>query len=360
MPSERKRFEIEGVPVGRDERPYVLAEIGINHGGEVGLARRMIRAAAEAGADGVKFQTFRAAELVNPEKAPDQYEIFSKCELDGDAHIELRDFARANGVAFVSTPFSERDADMLAEIGVPAIKIASGDLTNHPLLAHVGSLNLPVVLSTGMSFLEEVRAAREMLLSAGCPSLAILHCVSRYPTAPFELNLRAIPTMLAEFSEVIGFSDHTQGIWAAPAAVALGARFVEKHFTLDRTLPGPDHALSAEPDELSALIRAVRSVFEGLGDGEKKPCEEELRKRHLGRKGLYASRDIPADTAISAEDVRISRPEGEIGAWALGFIVGRKTMQALKAGEEITWKGLGVEEEDVLKLGGFWNTQGRA
>jgi sialic acid synthase SpsE len=359
MPSA-ERFEIEGVAIGREERPYVLAEIGINHGGDVSLAERMVQAAAEAGADGVKFQTFRAADLVNPEKAPDQYEIFSKCELDRKAHLRLRDVARAASVAFISTPFSERDADLLAEIGLPAIKIASGDLTNHPLLKHVGALGLPVILSTGMSYLEEVRAARDVLLSAGCPNLALLHCVSRYPTAPSELNLLAIGTMLQEFPEVIGFSDHTEGIWAAPAAVAVGARFIEKHFTLDRTLPGPDHALSVEPGQLALLVEAVRGVYEGLGDGEKKPCEEEVRKRHLGRKGLYASRDIAKGAVISRDDVKVSRPEGVIGAWALEVVLGKEACRAVKAGEEITWETVGVKDSDSVKLGGFWNTRGRA
>ncbi len=343
MQSVTCEFEIQGVRVGRECRPYVLAEIGINHNGDVGLGERMIRAAAESGADGVKFQTFRAVDLAHPEKAPEQYELFSKVELDREAHERLRDVARREGIAFISTPFGIPEADMLAEIGVPAIKIASGDVTNHPLLEHVGGLGLPVILSTGMSFMDEVRAAREIILKAGCEKLAILHCVSRYPTTPEELNLNAIRAMADEFPEVIGFSDHTQGVWAAPAAVAMGARFVEKHFTLDCNLPGPDHALSVEPDELKALVEAVGNVFRGLGDGVKQPCPKELEKRHLGRKGLYIAKDIDKGSVLGEADIRLSRPEGELGAPEFFGLIGRKTSRPMREGDEITLDALEPE-----------------
>jgi len=330
------KFEIQGVTVGREARPYVLAEIGINHNGDIDLAARMIRAAAESGADGVKFQTFKAADLAHPKKAPEYYELFRKVELDRDAHVRLRDIAWDAGVAFISTPFGVNEAEMLREIGVPAVKIASGDLTNRPLLAHVGGMGLPVILSTGMSYLDEVRRARDVLVKAGCDKLAILHCVSRYPVRPEELNLRAIETLSREFPDVIGFSDHTEGTWAAPAAVAIGARFIEKHFTLDRSLPGPDQSLSVEPGELRALVDAVGSVFSALGDGEKKPCSAELEKRHLGRKGLYASRDLASGTVLTAEDIKLSRPEGEIGAMELSNVLGKIVRVSISAGDEIT------------------------
>ncbi len=329
-------FDIQGVKVSRDSRPYVLAEIGINHEGNVDLARRLILAAADAGAHGVKFQTFNAADLAHPEKAPEYYDLFRKVELDRDAHILLRDIARDAGVAFISTPFGVSEAEFLAEIEVPAIKIASGDMTNYQLLNCVGGLGLPVILSTGMSFLEEVTGARDTLLSAGCDKLAILHCVSRYPTSPAELNLKSIVTLAAEFPEVIGFSDHTTGIWAAPAAVALGARFIEKHFTLDKAMPGPDHALSVEPAELKALIAAVNMVYDGLGDGEKKPCPVELEKRDQGRKGVYASRDLEAGAVLTENDFKLTRPEGEIKASEYAQIIGRVINGPLSEGDEIT------------------------
>jgi N,N'-diacetyllegionaminate synthase len=341
MKSDSYEFEIQGVMVGRERRPYVLAEIGINHGGDVELAVEMILAAGESGADGVKFQTFKASERAHPEKAPDQYAIFKKVELDRDAHVRLREFAMERGIAFISTPFGIAEADMLAEIGVPAFKIASGDLTNHALLQHVGSLGRSVILSTGMSYMGEVCAAREMLLNAGCEHLAILHCVSRYPTEPEDLNLRAIESMLAEFPEVIGFSDHTMGIWAAPAAVGMGARFIEKHFTLDRTLPGPDHALSVEPGELKALVEAVRNTFHALGDGIKQPCPIELEKRHLGRKGFYAARTLEKGAIISADDIKISRPQGNVPATEYANIIGQVVLMDLAEGDEITRDSIG-------------------
>jgi len=336
MQSGNSEFDIGGIQVGRSERPYVLAEIGINHDGSVEQAEQLIVAAWEAGAHGVKFQTLRASDLAHPDKAPEQYELFRSVELDRDAHIHLKSVADSHGIAFISTPFGLREADMLAEIGVPAIKIASGDMTNYPLLDHAGRLGLPVIMSTGMSYLDEVRAARDVLLGAGCTNFALLHCVSRYPTTPVEANLRSVGTMLKEFPEVIGFSDHTEGIWAAPSAVALGARFIEKHFTLDRSLPGPDHALSAEPSELRELIRAINNTYDGLGDGEKKPCPMELENRSRGRKGLYASRSLPAGTRISLEDLKISRPEGEVSAADYGEVIGGEISRSLEAGEEIT------------------------
>lgn len=330
-------FEIEGVPVGRDRRPYVLAEIGINHGGDLDLAERLIREAARAGADGVKFQTFRADDLVSREKSPEYWELFSKCELGREAHVRLREVARSEKVAFLSTPFSFKDVDLLMEVGVPAFKVASGDLTNHPLLRYIGRLGLPVILSTGMSDLNEVREARHVLLDSGCPALAILHCVSRYPAQPGELNLRAIQLLLLEFPDVIGFSDHSEGIWASTAAVALGARFIEKHFTLDRTMPGPDHVLSAEPAQLEAIVQACRNVFESLGSGAKEPTADELTNRRLGRKGLYASRDIPQGTVVSMDDVVVLRPEGEIPARMLGAIIGKVSAVPIRKGEAFSW-----------------------
>ena len=341
MKSDGYEFEIQGVMVGRDRRPYVLAEIGINHNGDIDLAGELISAAGESGADGVKFQTFKASDLTHPVKAPDQYEIFKKVELDRDAHVLLKDHAAKQRVAFISTPFGIPEADMLSDIGVPAFKIASGDLTNHALLAHVGSLGCPVILSTGMSYMDEVCAAREVLLNAGCEHLAILHCVSRYPTAPDELNLRAVVSMVDKFPEVIGFSDHTEGIWAAPAAVAMGARFIEKHFTLDRTLPGPDHALSVEPQELKNLVEAVGKVFDGLGDGIKQPCPMELEKRHLGRKGFYAARVLKRGEMISAGDIKISRPQGDVPATEYANIIGQMVLNDLTEGDEITRDSIG-------------------
>ena len=335
MRSGRDNFEIQGVIVGRGIRPYILAEIGINHNGDIELAEELIRAAKKSGADGVKFQTFRAADLAHPEKQPEYFKLFSSVELDRDAHVRLRNLAENLDIAFISTPFGIPEADMLMEIGVPAIKIASGDITNHALLNHVGGFGVPVILSTGMSDLDEVRKAREVLLDAGCDKFALLHCVSRYPTKPREVNFRAIETMAREFPEVIGFSDHTEGVWAAPAAVAMGASFIEKHFTLDKSLTGPDHVLSTEPDEMKVLIDSCMKVFAGIGDGVKRPTEDELENRKSGRKGIYAARNLTSGSILQFSDLKFSRPEGEISASDYTDIVGSTITKDVKIGEEI-------------------------
>jgi sialic acid synthase SpsE len=341
MLSGKDKFEIAGIEVGRDSSPYVLAEIGINHNGDIHLAEKLIHAAKESGADGVKFQTFKASDLAHPDKQPEYFELFSRVELDRDSHIHLKKVAEEIGIAFISTPFGIQEADFLMELGVPAIKIASGDVTNHPLLNHVGGLGIPVIMSTGMCDLDEVRAARDVLLNAGCDRFALLHCVSRYPTRPDELNFRAIVTLREEFPEPIGFSDHTEGTWAAPASVAMGASFIEKHFTLDKKLDGPDHVLSTEPSELKELIEACKNVFMGLGDGIKKPCPEELKNRKAGRKGIYASRDLKAGTELTLEDLKFSRPEGEISVSDYKEIMGGIITGEIKKGEEVTRSKIG-------------------
>lgn len=342
MRSVAAGFEIAGVKVSRDSSPFVLAEIGINHNGNVEIAAELIRQAKQAGAHGVKFQTFKAEDLVNREKSPEYFELFRKCELDRPAHFYLKELADTEGIAFISTPFGEKEADLLNELGVAAVKIASGDLTNHALLAHVAGFRRPVILSTGMSDIREVRLARQVLIDAGCEKIALLHCVSRYPTKPEELNLNAIMTMCEEFPDVIGFSDHTEGIWAAPAAVAMGARFIEKHFTLDRKMDGPDHALSVEPSELRILVKSLQNVFKGLGDGLKEPCDEERKNRHLGRKGLYAAIDLVPGMVISREHVKLSRPQGEIQASELNEILGLKILSTILAGGEIKRESIGM------------------
>ncbi|HEX9744234.1 MAG TPA: N-acetylneuraminate synthase family protein [bacterium] len=336
MKSAVLQFEIAGVPVGRDARPYILAEIGINHNGDVKIAEELIHAAKESGADGVKFQTFKAEDLVNRERSPEYYELFKKVELDRHSHEKLLGTASDAGIAFISTPFGEDEAQFLSDLGVPAIKIASGDVTNHLLLEKVAGLNLPVILSTGMSYMEEVVAARDVLVKNGCHEIVLLHCVSRYPTTPGELNLRSIKTMLDEFPDVIGFSDHTEGIWASIAAVSMGARFIEKHFTLDRKMDGPDHALSAEPDELKELVESIGNTYDGLGSGIKEPCPAELENRHLGRKGIYAALNIDPGTELTRDILKVSRPEGDIGADEIRQFFGLKINRKIQAGGEIT------------------------
>jgi N-acetylneuraminate synthase/N,N'-diacetyllegionaminate synthase len=330
-------LRIERRVINRGRPAYILAEIGINHEGDINLAKEMIDAAAECGADGVKFQSFRAGDLVDKDASPDYYELFKRVELSRKEHEKLFAYCGDKGLNFLSTPFDNSMVDMLIGLGVGAMKVASGDLTHLPMLRHIGSKGVPVILSTGMSFLSEVDEARRALYESGCPGMVLLHCVSRYPAKPGDLNLRSMVKLGEVFNELYGFSDHSVGYLAAVTAAAMGANFIEKHFTLDKNLPGPDHKLSADPEEMKALVDGVRYVEKALGRGTKEPIEEELRDRHLGRRGCYAAKDIKRGEKLTSSKVKFTSPEGVIPAKLWERIEGRKTSKAVKKGKPIDW-----------------------
>ena len=299
--------------------PLVIAEAGVNHNGDVQRAQRMVAAAARAGADYVKFQGFDAAGLVAAGTATagyqfhntgtaDQEALLREVELNIDALAVIARTCREEGVRFLCTPFDPTLAEPLLAIGMDYIKVASGELTNHPALAYFGTLGVPILLSTGMATLAEVGEAVAVLDVAGCPRLTILHCTSIYPAPAATLNLRAIPTLAAAFQRPVGYSDHSSGDHAAIAAVALGATVVEKHFTLDRTLPGPDHPASLEPAELAAMIVKLRDTAAALGDGVKRPMEEEKVTAALVRRSWHAARNLPRGHVLSAGDLAVKRP----------------------------------------------------
>ncbi len=331
-----------GIKIGRRlidaGRPvYILAEIGINHEGDINLAKEMISAAGECGTDGVKFQSFRARDLVDKAASPEYYELFKRVELSVKEHEELFAYAGKMGMDFLSTPFDFRMVDMLAGLGVKAIKVASGDVTHHPLLKHIGSKGLPVILSTGMSHLSEVDEARRVLYGSGCPGMVLLHCVSRYPAAVESLNLLSMMHLYEAFGEPVGFSDHSMGYLAAVTSAALGACFIEKHFTTDKKLPGPDHKLSADPVEMKALVEGVKYAQKAFGSGVKEPTPEELRDRHLGRRGCYASKDLKKGTKLTESNVKFTRPEGKVPAKLWERIEGRKISRGVRKGEALDW-----------------------
>src|SRR5215203_3588177 len=299
---------------------FVIAEAGVNHNGDLQMARALIDVAVEAGADAVKFQTFNA-DLLATSDAPkaeyqlqttgddeSQLEMLRRLELSPDTHRELQSHCHERGIIFLSTPFDESAVDLLDELGVPAFKISSGDLTNSPLLEHVAGKGKPVILSTGMSELSELIEAVSVLNNAGCENPVLLHCVSNYPASAAEVNLRAMQTMRSAFDVPVGFSDHTEGIDVALAAVALGACVIEKHFTMDRTLPGPDHRASLEPAELRDLVRSIRRVETALGNGRKVPTVSELETAKVARRSLVAARDIPAGATLERDMVVMRRP----------------------------------------------------
>lgn len=316
---------------------FIIAEAGVNHNGSLELAKRLVDAAAEAGADAVKFQTFRADKLVSrkAQKAEyqkrttaaeeTQYEMIKKLELDENAHSELIRYCREQRIMFLSTPFDHDSIDMLNDFGMPIFKIPSGEITNLPYLRHIGKIGKEVILSTGMADLGEIEDALDVLMQAGVPKekITVLHATTEYPCPIAEVNLRAMQTIRAAFGVKVGYSDHTQGIEVPIAAVAMGACVVEKHFTLDRSMEGPDHKASLEPKELQAMVRAIRQVTQALGDGIKKPSKSEIKNIAIARKSIVAARPIKIGEAFSVDNIFIKRPGNGISPMRWEEVLGQ-------------------------------------
>jgi N,N'-diacetyllegionaminate synthase len=342
---------VAGRAVGDGHPAMVIAEGGVNHNGDLELARRMMDAAREAGADVIKFQTFRAERLVSP-LAPradyqrvtgepsSQLEMLRKLELSERAHVELWRHGREVGLPVLSTPFDDRSADFLLRLGVSAYKVGSGELTNLPFLEHLAGKGLPMLVSTGMATLGEVEQAVHGIRRAGNPPLILLQCTSRYPAPPAEANLRVLETLRAAFGVPVGYSDHTRGNDVALAAVARGACVIEKHFTLDRRLPGPDHTASAEPDQFAALVRSIRTVEVALGHGRKEPSSREAEIAEVARRSVVAARDLEAGERITPDAIDIKRPGTGLPPSAVEQVVGRRLVRALPAGTPLTWEVL--------------------
>jgi N-acetylneuraminate synthase/N,N'-diacetyllegionaminate synthase len=330
--------------VGPGHSVFIIAEAGVNHNGDLEMARKLVEVAVAAGADAVKFQTFRAEAVASPNAPKAQYQIdttgnsetqlemLRRLELSPRAHHEIQELCRKSGIIFLSTPFDEAAADLLAQFDVPAFKISSGDITNLPLLAHVARNGKPVILSTGMSDLDEVAEAVTAIQNEGCDQLILLHCVTNYPASATDINLRAMRTMTEAFGVPVGYSDHTTGIEIPMAAVALGACVIEKHFTLDRDLPGPDHRASLEPAELRAMIEGIRKVEAALGDGRKAPANSELDTARIARRSLVAVGDIRAGTRIVREMIAAKRPGTGLPPAKLSLILGRTALVDITAG----------------------------
>jgi N-acetylneuraminate synthase len=333
--------------VGSGHPVFVIGEAGVNHNGDLDLAHDLVEVAARAGADAVKFQTFKAERTVTPdapkaeyqkqttEAAESHYEMLRRLELSPESHRDLMAHCRKKGILFISTPFDEASADLLDSLDVPAFKVGSGEITNWPFLEYIARKGKPVILSTGMSYLSEVDEAVRVIRRAGCDQLILLHCVSNYPANPAHVNLRAMQTLAKAFQVPVGYSDHTLGIEIALAAVALGACAVEKHFTLDRNLPGPDHRASLEPEELQALVAGIRTVEQALGCGEKVPAPCEAENRLIARRSLTAALDIPAGTMLGRQLLVAKRPGTGLSPALLPLILGRKLRRDLAANELI-------------------------
>jgi len=352
-------------------RTFIIAEAGVNHNGSIEIARKLIAAAKKAGADAVKFQTFQAKKLVTKDSpkaryqaenvniSETQFEMLERLELSAADTKSLFDYAKEAGIVFMSTPFDEDSANMLDALGVGLFKIGSGEMTNKQLIQHIAGKGKTVILSTGMSYLGEVEKAIQWVSEAsGSKSidrvsheevlkhrLILLHCVSGYPCPVSEVNLRAMETMYRAFGLPVGFSDHTLGIEASVAAVALGAAVIEKHMTLDRDMKGPDHRASLDPVTFAALVKSIRNVESALGDGIKKParCEEDTRL--IGRRSLASLRKIHRNTVITADVVGIKRPGTGIQAEFRDIVVGMEAKVDINADSLILWKDLKRPEE---------------
>jgi N,N'-diacetyllegionaminate synthase len=330
---------------------FIIAEAGVNHNGDMELAKKLVDLAAEAGADAVKFQTFRAEEIVtgSAQKADyqketsgageSQFEMLKKLELDVDAHALLMDHCRSRSIAFLSTPFDAQSLDMLIDMGVPVIKVPSGEITNLPYLRKVGAKGLPAILSTGMATLDEVREAVAVLTEAGTPAarITVLHCNTQYPTPLADANLRAMATLAETFPECrVGYSDHTPGITCAVAAAAMGATVIEKHFTLDKAMPGPDHAASMDPTELTDMVRSVREVEQALGDGVKQPSPSERANIDIARRFLVAVAPIKAGEPFSEANVTARRTGcGGVSPMRWDEVMGTVAKRDFQTGEGI-------------------------
>ena len=328
--------------VGDGEPCYVIAEAGVNHDGDLEAALALVDAAVAAGADAVKFQTFVADELASPSApkaayqeetvgaAGSQLDMLRSLQLEREAFGHIRDRCRDRGIEFLSTPFDEPSLELLLGLGVPALKVGSGDVTNLPFLERIGASGLPVVLSTGMSTLDEVRAA---VAALGDIDVVVLHCVSRYPTPPEIVNLRAMATLREALDVPVGFSDHTEGVDTAIAAVALGASVLEKHLTLDRARSGPDHRASLDPEQFTRYIATVRTVERALGDGEKVPAPGEAEVASVARKSVVIVRDLEAGHVLTADDLAVRRPGTGLPPAAVRELPGRVLARPLRAGE---------------------------
>ena len=330
-------------------KTLIIAEAGVNHNGKLALARDLIDAAAEAGADMVKFQTFSADRLVTPRAGKADYQIQSteagesqhamlrKLELTREMHEALVAHCKLREIQFFSTGFDRESIDLLVGLGLKCFKIPSGEITNLPYLRHIGRIGKAVILSTGMANMGEIEAAIDALEHAGTSraKVTVLHCTTEYPTPMAEVNLRAMQSIHAAFGVAVGYSDHTPGIEVAIAAVAMGACVIEKHFTLDRNLPGPDHKASLEPEELKAMVAAIRNIETALGDGIKRLTPSEAKNRPIGRRSLVASQTITAGEVFSAKNITAKRPGTGISPMRWDEVLGRSAPRDFVADELI-------------------------
>ncbi len=327
---------------------YLIAEIGVNHNGSLELALKSIEAAKSAGADAVKFQTFRTENLVtkyaqmaeyqsenlNDHTSQNQFDMLKKIELSFNDFIILQKKCLDLDIDFLSTPFDEESAEFLHSININAFKIGSGDMNNIPLLKKISAYKTPILLSTGMATLEEVRESLAVITES---PVALLHCTSDYPAPLADVNLLAMKTMQNEFGTVVGYSDHTDGVEVSVAAVSLGAKIIEKHFTLDKSLPGPDHKASMTPEQFTNLVRSIRNVELALGDGIKRCMPSEENTKLVARKSIVAARQIHSGEFITAKDLKVKRPGNGLAPKHIDDLVGKMAKESIDMDQLVLW-----------------------
>jgi N,N'-diacetyllegionaminate synthase len=321
------------------EKTLIIAEAGVNHNGSISLAKRLIDIASEAKADYVKFQSFKAENLVSKfaEKADyqkaatrsqeSQYEMLKNLELSYKDFLQLKEYSKLKNIGFLSTPFDIESVNMLLRMGVPVIKIPSGEITNRPYLEHIGKTKKPIILSTGMSSLNEIAEALKTLIDSGSQKnrITVLHCNTEYPSPMEDINLNAMINISKKLNIAVGYSDHSKGIEVSIAAVAMGAKIIEKHFTIDKNLPGPDHSASLEPEELKSLVKAIRNIEMAKGNGIKAPSKSEIKNIKIVRKSIVAKLDIKKGDIFSNENITAKRPGSGISPMKWHKIIGTKS-----------------------------------
>lgn len=330
----------------------IIAEAGVNHNGDMGLAYKMIDEAKAAGADIIKFQTGKPENVMSrfAQKAEyqkvttgseeSQLEMCKKFELEYEDYVSLKEYCEKVGIHFLSTPFDLESVDFLEGLGCDLWKIPSGEITNLPYLIKIAKTHKPIIMSTGMCMLEEVEAAVEVLNTHGAGEISLLHCTTEYPTPYEDVNLKAMLTLQEKFHLKVGYSDHTKGIEVPVAAVAMGASIIEKHFTLDKNMEGPDHKASLEPDELCSMVRQIRNIEKALGTGDKQPAKSEMKNIEIARKSIVAACDIKAGTVFTEDNLTVKRPGSGISPMKWFEVLGRKASRDYCEDELIDKEGI--------------------
>jgi len=331
-------IEIDGKKIGVGQPTYFIAEGGLNHNGDIKLAKKLVEEAKNSGASAIKFQTFKTDEFVR--KSNKYYNLFKQAELTYEEFGELSDYAKQIGITFFSAPFDIESANYLKKIGVPAFKIASSDLINIPLIKHIAKMNKPMIISTGLSIMKEVQDAVNCCMYEGNDKISLLHCIAHYPTDPLEANLDAIHTMREKFRIPIGYSDNGESTLVDLVAVSLGANIIEKHFTLDKKMPGPDHSFSIDPSGLKNLMHQIRDIEKIKGDGKKIPQPTEIEGRYFIRTSITANQDLREDSILTKEMLSMKRPAEGIEPKYIEQIIGKKLNKNIKTDESIHWNDL--------------------